>query len=107
MMAQQPPEEPIFLLTGSQLQDIISRAIQEATEPLDPAFNNRNLFPITIYQPNSKSLEWNKKEHSEAFTAIKRVYKALSAFFDGLKESPLEERIFTLSAAFAENIVTL
>ena len=30
----QPPEEPIFVLTESQLQDIISRAIQEATEPL-------------------------------------------------------------------------
>ena len=36
-MAQQAevsPEEPIFVLTGSQLQDIISKAIQEATEPL-------------------------------------------------------------------------
>jgi hypothetical protein len=30
----QPPEEPIFVLTGSQLKDIISRSIQEATEPL-------------------------------------------------------------------------
>ena len=29
-----PSEEPIFVLTGSQLQDIISRAIQEASEPL-------------------------------------------------------------------------
>lgn len=28
------PEEPIFVLTGSQLQEIISRAIAEATEPL-------------------------------------------------------------------------
>lgn len=27
-------EEPIFVLTGSQLQDLISRAIQDATEPL-------------------------------------------------------------------------
>jgi hypothetical protein len=28
------PSEPIFVLTGSQLQDIITRAVQEATEPL-------------------------------------------------------------------------
>ena len=30
----QPSEESIFVLTSSQLQEIISRAIQEATEPL-------------------------------------------------------------------------
>jgi hypothetical protein len=29
-----PSEEPIFVLTGSQLQNLISRAIQDATEPL-------------------------------------------------------------------------
>jgi hypothetical protein len=29
-----PSEEPIFVLTSSQLQDLISRAIQDATEPL-------------------------------------------------------------------------
>ena len=29
-----PSEEPIFVLTGSQLQDLISKTIQEATEPL-------------------------------------------------------------------------
>jgi hypothetical protein len=32
--AVSPVEEPIFVLTSSQLQEIISRAIQEATEPL-------------------------------------------------------------------------
>jgi hypothetical protein len=30
----QPKEEPIFVLTGSQLQDIIERSIEKATEPL-------------------------------------------------------------------------
>ena len=32
--AEVSPEEPIFVLTGSQLQDLISRAVQEATEPI-------------------------------------------------------------------------
>jgi uncharacterized membrane protein len=30
----QPEEEPIFVLTGSQLQEIIERSIERATEPL-------------------------------------------------------------------------
>ena len=32
--AEVSPEEPIFVLTGSQLQEIITNAIQEATEPI-------------------------------------------------------------------------
>jgi hypothetical protein len=32
--ANVPPEEPIFVLTATQLQAIISKAIQETTEPL-------------------------------------------------------------------------
>ena len=39
--------------------------------------------------------EWKKEEHVAAFTTIKKVYTAQSAFFDGLKESQLEERFYT------------
>ena len=47
------PEEPIFVLTGSQLQDIISRAIQEATEPLyrELAYDRQRIAKLEQREP--------------------------------------------------------
>ncbi len=65
--------------------------------PENLVFNNRNLFSnhylLNLIQ---SSPEWKKKEHVEAFNSIKRVYTSQSAFFDGLKESQLEERFYTI-----------
>lgn len=59
------------------------------------AFNNRNLFSnhylLNLIQG---SPEWKKKDHVEAFNAIKRAYTSQSAFFDGLNEAQLEERFY-------------
>lgn len=60
-------------------------------------FNNRNLFSnLYLLSFIQSTTEWKKKDHVEAFNAIKRVYTAQSAFFDGLKEAQLEERFFTI-----------
>jgi hypothetical protein len=62
----------------------------------------RTLLTIaTFFEPLLEKLvqnnpEWKKEEHMAAFTAIKKVYTAQSAFFDDLKESQLEERFFTI-----------
>ncbi len=49
----QPPEEPIFVLTGSQLKDIISRSIQEATEPLyqEIAYDRQRIAKLEQREP--------------------------------------------------------
>jgi len=51
--AVSPVEEPIFVLTGSQLQDIISRAIQEATEPLyqEIAYDRQRIAKLEQREP--------------------------------------------------------
>ena len=54
-------------------------------------FSNHYLEKLVQNNP-----EWKKEEHVAAFSAIKKVYTAQSAFFDGLKESQLEERFFTI-----------
>jgi hypothetical protein len=55
-MAQQadvPPEEPIFVLTGSQLQDIITRVVQEATERLylEIAYDRQRISKLEQREP--------------------------------------------------------
>lgn len=47
------PEEPIFVLTGSQFQEIISRAIQEATEPLyrEIAYDRQRISKLEEREP--------------------------------------------------------
>ena len=49
----QPPEEPIFVLTGSQLKDITSRSIQEATEPLyqEIAYDRQRIARLEQKEP--------------------------------------------------------
>ena len=60
-------------------------------------FNNNYLFSNHYLEKLvQNNPEWKKEEHLAAFSAIKKVYAAQSAFFDGLKESQLEERFFTI-----------
>jgi uncharacterized membrane protein len=51
--ANVPPEEPIFVLTSSQLQDLISRAVQEATEPLyrELAYDRQRISKLEQSEP--------------------------------------------------------
>jgi hypothetical protein len=46
-------EEPIFVLTGSQLQEIISRAVLEATEPLyrEIAYDRQRIAKLEQREP--------------------------------------------------------
>ena len=53
--AEVSPEEPIFVLTGSQLQEIITRAVQEATE---------RLYLEIAYDRQRGSANLNKKSHN-------------------------------------------
>ena len=48
-----PSEEPIFVLTGSQLQEIISRAVQEATERLylEIAYDRQRISKLEQREP--------------------------------------------------------
>ena len=65
--------------------------------PETQPFKNNNLFSNHYLEKLVQdNLEWKKEEHVAAFTAIKKVYTAQSAFFDGLKESQLEERFYTI-----------
>ncbi len=60
-------------------------------------FNNSYLFSNHYLEKLvQNNPEWKKEDHVAAFAAIKKVYTAQSAFFDGLKESQLEERFFTI-----------
>jgi hypothetical protein len=60
-------------------------------------FNNSYLFSNHYLEKLvQNNPEWKKEEHVAAFSAIKKVYTAQSAFFDGLKESQLEERFYTV-----------
>jgi hypothetical protein len=47
------PSEPIFVLTSSQLQEIISRAVQEATEPLyqEIAYDRKRIAKLEQREP--------------------------------------------------------
>ena len=62
-----PSEEPIFVLTGSQLKDIISRAIQEATEPLyqEIAYDRQRIAKLEQREPQPI-----QKDRSEILRAL-------------------------------------
>jgi uncharacterized membrane protein len=47
------PEEPIFVLTSSQLQEIVSRAVSEVTEPLyqEIAYDRKRLAKLEQREP--------------------------------------------------------
>jgi len=51
--AEVSPEEPIFVLTGSQLQEIITRAVQEATERLylEIAYDRQRISKLEQREP--------------------------------------------------------
>ena len=51
--AEVSPEEPIFVLTGSQLQDIITKAVQEATERLylEIAYDRQRISKLEQREP--------------------------------------------------------
>ena len=65
----QPPEEPIFVLAESQLQDIISRVIQEATEPLyqEIAYDRQRIAKLEQRKP--QPLQRDKGEILRALLA--------------------------------------
>jgi hypothetical protein len=47
------PEEPIFILTSSQLQEIVSKAVLEATEPLyrEIAYDRQRIAKLEQKEP--------------------------------------------------------
>lgn len=49
------PEEPVFILTGSQLQEIIERSIERATEPLyrEIAYDRQRIARLEQKEPGS------------------------------------------------------
>jgi hypothetical protein len=63
---------------------------------IDLPFNNKNLFSnYYLEKLVQRNPEWSKKEHISAFNLMRKLYIGQSIFFDGLKESQLEERFFT------------
>jgi hypothetical protein len=63
------PEEPIFVLTSSQLQDLITRAIQEAIEPLyqEIAYDRQRIAKLEQKEP--QPLQKNRGEILRALIA--------------------------------------
>jgi hypothetical protein len=57
-----PSEEPIFVLTGSQLQDLVSRAVLEATEPLyrEIAYDRQRISKLEEREPQPKQRDNGK-----------------------------------------------
>ena len=66
----QPPEESVFVLTGSQIQEIVSRAIQEATEPLyqEIAYDRQRIAKLEQREP--QPLQRNRGEILRALLAV-------------------------------------
>jgi len=96
--AEVSPEEPIFVLTGSQLQEIISGAIQEATERLylEIAYDRQRISKLEQREPQPL-----QKDRGE-------ILRALIAANDGkmlAKEARLKMRLS--KAAFSVLLATM
>jgi hypothetical protein len=65
------PEEPIFVLTGCQLQEIISRAIQDAMEPLyqEIAYDRQRIAKLEQKEPQPL-----RKDRGELLRALLAVH---------------------------------
>ena len=84
--AEVSPEEPIFVLTGSQLQSLITKAVQEATEPLyrEIAYDRQRISKLERREP--QPLQRDRGE----------ILRALLAANDGkmlAKEARLKMRL--------------
>ena len=84
--AEVSPEEPIFVLTGSQLQSLITKAVQEATEPLyrEIAYDRQRISKLEQREP--QPLQRDRGE----------ILRALLAANDGkmlAKEARLKMRL--------------
>jgi hypothetical protein len=86
-------EEPIFVLTGSQLQEIISRAIQEATEPLyrEIAYDRQRIAKLEHREPQPL-----QKDRGEILRALLVANGGKMLAKDARQKMRLDEATFSV-----------
>jgi hypothetical protein len=99
-----PSEEPVFILTGSQLQEIIIKANQEATKPLERRLDDalRKIHDLQAQQDRDFDEIASKiNEHSDA---INRVWKAVKIHPPSVPGKRTEQRLKMLDAILLSSL---
>jgi hypothetical protein len=93
-----PTDDPVFILTSSQLQEIISKAVLEATEPLyrEIAYDRKRITKL-----ESKPLQPLQKDRGE-------ILRALLVAHDGkMLAKEARQKMRLSSSLFSQLIATM
>lgn len=90
--ADVPPEEPIFVLTGSQLQDIISRAIQPLQDQVQDLKGEVSQLKVIVVRQQEDIASLKSTENLN-FSDIRDLYTAIDEIDQRqrIKPQPLQK----------------
>ena len=102
--AEVSPEEPIFVLTGSQLQEIITRAVQEATERLylEIAYDRQRISKLEQREPQPL-----QKDRGEILRALLAANSGKMLAKEARQKMRLSEQLFSMLIASMENYIEI
>jgi hypothetical protein len=98
-----PTEEPVFILTSSQLQEIISRAVLEATEPLyrEIAYDRQRIAKLEHIEPQPL-----QRDRGEILRALLAANGGKMLAMDARQKMRLRKDRFSKLLATCDFIIT-
>jgi hypothetical protein len=102
--AEVSPSESVFVLTSNQLQEIIARAVQEATERLylEIAYDRQRISKLEQREPQPL-----QKDRGEIFRALLAANGGKMLAKEARQKMRLSEQLFSMLIASMKNYIEI
>jgi len=100
----QPSSEPVFILTSTQLQDLITKAVQEATERLylEIAYDRQRISKLEQKEPQPL-----QKDRGEILRALLAANDGKMLAKEARQKMRLSEQLFSMLIASMEDYIEI